>query len=165
MNQIHKKSVKNQQPTNMYYAQEQQQQPYGGGREQYVGVPGVGVKDKPRKSGSNKKGNGYVHPVMPSQVRDQIEDEQGRHGHGQGQRGYYSSSSSGEDEEHSSSSSTIASTDSDDELNGAWDESSSSGSLSSHNGNGAGFLKDGPNIPDLVINNAEEGDRGVGGAG
>merc|ERR1712129_610477 len=100
-----------------------------------------------------------------------IEDEQGRHGqgrqgHGQGPgpRGgvlkeYYSSSSSGEDEEHSSSSSTIASTDSGDELNGAWDESSSSGSLSSH----TGFLKDGPNIPDLVINNAEEGDRGVGG--
>jgi len=182
MAQIHKKSVKNQQP-NMYYAQGgmEQQGQYGAGQYGAPGVGGVGVgvtgkeasksRDKSRKSASNKKGNGYVHPIMPAQVRDQIElnaDEQGQQGQGQGQgqgqRGgvlkeYYSSSSSGEDEEHSSSSSTIASTDSDDELNGAWDESSSSGSLSSH----TGFLKDGPNIPDLVINNAEEGDRGVGG--
>jgi len=160
MSQIHKKSVKNQQPYGGMYGAEHAAQHY------HAMAPGVGVglgaketsksRDKSRKSGSNKKGNGYVHPIMPSQVREQIEHNGSGKQRGNGIKDYYSSSSDEEDEEHSSSSSTIASTDSDDELNGAW-ESTSSGSLSSTN-----FLnKDGPNIPDLVINNAEEGDRCV----
>merc|ERR1712066_991466 len=67
-------------------------------------------------------------------------------------RDYYSSSSDEEEEDSSNSSSTIASTDDSDDQNGGKYESSSDESSI-----GTGFLKDGPNIPDIVINGNEEG--------
>ena len=103
----------------------------------------------------------YVHPnVMPS-GREQLGNS-GKKATGKSKvraipskdqlRDYYSSSSDEEEEDSSNSSSTIASTDDSDDQNGGKYESSSDESSI-----GTGFLKDGPNIPDIVINGNEEG--------
>merc|ERR1712083_1054702 len=109
-----------------------------------------------RKSSSQRNNKDKIHG-HPSGSRDQLQASSGKKSKPRAipskeLREYYSSSSDDEEEESSNSSSTIASTDdSDDQNRGMYESSSDESSI------GTGLLKDGPNIPDIVINGNEEG--------
>merc|ERR1711994_113589 len=108
-----------------------------------------------RKSSSQRNNKDKIHG-HPNGSRDQLQatgkKSKPRAIPSKELREYYSSSSEDEDEESSNSSSTIASTDdSDDQNRGMYESSSDESSI------GTGLLKDGPNIPDIVINGNEEG--------
>jgi len=157
--QIHKKAVKNQQPNQGYGAEQMGYAPHSiPGAQNGMKPDGVNAdysRRSGRKSSSQRNNKDKIHG-HPNGSRDQLQatgkKSKPRTIPSKELREYYSSSSEDEEEESSGSSSTIASTDdSDDQNRGMYESSSDESSI------GTGLLKDGPNIPDIVINGNEEG--------